>query len=85
VKVPELPEHDSVEVPDVPSATLVGDSVQVSPVDGETAEVRATVPVNPWSELMVTVEVPETPARKVTVVELAETVKSCTTNETATE
>jgi hypothetical protein len=69
----------------VPNATLVGDTVQVRPVEGETADVRATVPVNPWSEVTVTVEVPENPVSTVAVVGFAETVKSCTVNVTATE
>jgi hypothetical protein len=69
----------------VPNATLVGDTMQVRPVEGDAAEVRATVPVNPWSEVTVMVEVPEPPARTVTAVGLAETVKSCTVKVTATE
>ena len=47
VYVPALPLQESVEVPEVPSVTLVGLRVQVSPVDGETDDVRLTVPVNP--------------------------------------
>lgn len=83
--MPALPEHDSEEVPEEPNVTLVGDNVQVRPVDGDTFDVRATVPVNPWSELTVIVEAPETPARTVTVVGLAETVKSWTVNATVAE
>jgi len=63
-------------VPDVPNVTLVGDSAQVIPVEGVTLEVSATLPVNPWSAVIVTIEVPEAPASAVTVVGLAETVKS---------
>ena len=47
VYVPALPLQDRVEVPDVPKVTLVGLSVQVSPVEGETDDARLTVPVNP--------------------------------------
>jgi hypothetical protein len=61
-------------VPEVPNVTLVGDSVQVIPVEGVTLEVRAMLPAKPWSEVTVTIEVPEAPARTVTLVGLAETV-----------
>ena len=69
----------------MPNATLVGDIVQVRPVEGDTADVRATVPVNPWSEVTVMVELPENPVNTIVVVGLAETAKSCTVNVTATE
>jgi hypothetical protein len=65
-----------VDVPEVPRVTLVGVSVHVRPVAGEIVSVRATVPVNPWSEVTVIVEVPLALARTVTVVGLAATVKS---------
>lgn len=68
--------HDSVDVPEVPRVTLVGLSAQVSPVDGDTEDDRVTVPVNPWIELTVIVEVPVAPAVIVTFVGLAVTVKS---------
>ena len=58
--------------------TLVGVRVQVKPVAGDTAEVRLTTPVKPFSAVTVIVEVPEAPARIVTVVGLAAMVKSCT-------
>jgi hypothetical protein len=61
-------------VPEVPNVTLVGDSVQVIPVEGVTLEVRAMLPANPWSGVTVTIEVPEAPARTVTLVGLAEIV-----------
>jgi hypothetical protein len=63
---------------------LVGDSVQVRPA-GETDEVRATVPVNPWSGATVIVEVPAALARAVTLVGLAVTVKSLTVTATVAE
>jgi hypothetical protein len=70
------------------SATLVGDSVQVRPVEGETVAVRLTVPVNPPEPVTVIVDVPVAPARTVTVVGLAESVKlagGLTLNVTVTE
>jgi hypothetical protein len=36
-----------VEVLDVPNVRLVGDNVQVRPVEGDTLDVRAIAPVNP--------------------------------------
>jgi len=55
---------------------LVGVSEQVSPVDGDSACASVTVPVKPWRGVTVIVEVPEAPARMVTLVGLAVTVKS---------
>jgi hypothetical protein len=78
VYAPALPEQDSVEVPEVPRVTLVGVRVHVNPVAGETAAVSETVPAKPWSEVTVTVEVPDAPARTVTLVGLAVTEKSWT-------
>jgi hypothetical protein len=52
--------------------------VQVKPVAGETAAVRLTTPLKPCRPVTVIVEVPEAPARIVTVVGLAAIVKSCT-------
>ncbi len=78
VYVPTEPEQESVEVPEVPRVTLVGVKVQVRPVEGDIADVRATVPVKPWTVVTVIVEVPATPALTVTAVGLAVTVKSLT-------
>ena len=55
---------------------LAGVSVHVKPVAGEIDEVRATVPVNPWSGATVIVEVPAVPALAVTLVGAAVTEKS---------
>ena len=85
VYVPALPVHDSVEVPEVPRVTLVGVRVQARPVAGETAAVKLTVPVKPWTEPTVIVEVPEAPASTVTLVGLAVTVKSWTVKVTVAE
>jgi hypothetical protein len=85
------PEQDRVEVPLVVvalSATLVGDSEQVRPVEGETEDVRLTVPVNPPCPVTVIVEVPAAPALMVTEAGLAERVKPAgglTLNVTVTE
>ena len=65
-------------MPEVPRVTLVGVSVQVRPVDGETADVRVTVPVKPWTAVTVIVEVAAVPAFTVTLVGLAVIVKSLT-------
>jgi len=77
--LPADPEQDRVEVPLVVvelRATLVGDSVQVRPVEGETVSVRLTVPVNPPEPVTVMVEVPVAPALIKTLVGLAERVKA---------
>jgi len=50
--------------------------VQVNPVVGETAVERVTIPLNPFRAVTVIVEVPEAPARTVTDVGAAVTVKS---------
>ena len=65
-----------MEIPDVPRVTLVGDITHVRPVEGDTVTARFTVPAKPWTEVTVMVDVPLAPARTVTLVELAETVKS---------
>ncbi len=54
---------------------LAGVRVHVRPA-GETAEVRATVPVKPFTGATVMVEVAATPALTATLVGLAATVKS---------
>ncbi len=63
---------------------LVGLRVQVNPV-GDTVDVRATVPVNPFTGATVIVEVAVTPATTVALVGLAATVKSFTVTVTAAE
>jgi hypothetical protein len=75
VYAPAEPEQDRVEVPEVPKTMLVGLSVQVRPVLGDTEEVRVTVPVNPFWAVTVIVDVPVAPARTVTLVGLAVTEK----------
>ena len=56
---------------------LVGLRLQVSPA-GETVDVRATVPVKPFRGATVIVDDAVAPARTVTLVGLAVTVKSMT-------
>ncbi len=60
---------------------LLGVRVHVSPA-GETADVRATVPVNPLTGATVIVEMAAVPTVVVTAVGLAATVKSVTLNVT---
>ncbi len=57
---------------------LVGVRVQAIPVVGLMLEVRLTTPLKPLRAVTVMVEVPATPALTVTVVGLAEVVKSWT-------
>ncbi len=56
---------------------LDGVRVQVRPA-GDIVEVRATVPVNPFTGATVIVEMALAPARALMLVGLAETVKSVT-------
>ena len=70
--------HDRVEVSDVPRMTLVGLRVQVNPEEGDTNDVRVTVPVNELMAVTVIDDVPATPALTLTIVGLAVTEKSGT-------
>ena len=74
VNTPADPEHDRVEVPEVPRTMLVGDSVQVRPLLGATEDARLTVPMKPLPAVTVIVEVPVVPARTMMAVGLAVTV-----------
>jgi hypothetical protein len=65
---------DKVDVPEV--TMLLGDIVAPRPIEGVSA--RFTVPMNPLSAVIVTVELPVVPARIVMVVGLAATAKSTT-------
>jgi len=71
--------QDRVEVWLAPRTILGGDRVQVSPA-GETVEVRATVPVNPFTGATVIVEVAAVPTFTLALVGLAVTLKSVTVN-----
>lgn len=78
-----LPAHESVEAPE--PVTLVGVSVQVSPVVGDTVAVKLTAPLNPWRAVTVIADVPAVPALAVTDVGFAAIVKSWTVYETDAE
>ena len=69
--------HVSVLVPE-PPVMLVGLTEQVSPVEGETVVVRATVPVKPLTRATVIVDIALTPGVVLTVVGLADIWKSTT-------
>jgi len=60
----------------LPSVTLVGERVQLSPATGEMLVVSVTVPVNAWILVTNTVEVPTDPAFTVTLAGLSVTEKS---------
>lgn len=78
VNVPAVvPLQARVEVWAAPSTTPAGLSVQVRTAR-ETVEVRATVPVNPFTGETVIVEVADPPALAAMLVGLAATVKSVT-------
>jgi hypothetical protein len=71
VTVPaEVKVQERVEVPD-PPVTVAGVNVQA-----ELSAVRATSPVNPFTAVIVIVEAPGDPTEVVTVLGLAEMVKS---------
>jgi len=63
---------------------LVGLSEHARP-EGETVDVRVTVPVKPLTGVTVTVEVPVAPELMLTVVGLAVTVKSLTVKVTVAD
>ena len=72
--------HERVDVPLVtePSEMLVGDRVQVRPVEGEIIVVSETVPVKPLKPWTVTVDGPVEPDETMTLVGFVATVKSWT-------
>ncbi len=72
--------HDIAEVPE-PSMLMV-ERVHESPVAGDVATVRVTVPANPLTPVTVKVEFPAVPTVTLTAVGLATTVKSWTTKVT---
>ena len=75
---PADPEQDKLLVPDAPRVTLLGDTVHVRPVAGETVLDRETVPVNPRTLVTTMVELPVAPAFTVTVDAETSRVKSWT-------
>ena len=72
--------QDSVEVPLVtaPRVMLVGDRLQVRPVDGETTAVSETVPAKPLKPATVIVAVPAEPDKTATLAGFTVTLKSWT-------
>ena len=69
--------QDRLEVWEAPNTILLGVRVQVRP-EGETDEVKVTVPVNPLTGATVIVDVAAVPAFTLTLVGLAVTEKSVT-------
>ena len=76
VKVLAVPLQDKVAVPEVPRMIEAVENVQVKPDDGEVELVSATVPVKPFTDVTLIVELPKAPAKTVTLDGLAVTVKS---------
>ena len=68
--------HESVEVPE--PAMLAGDKLHDSPAKGETERDKLTIPVKPFTEATVTVDVPVPPVFRATVLGLALMLKSVT-------
>ncbi len=85
VNVLAIPLQERVAVPEVPRFTEDVENVQVNPDDGEVEFVSAMVPVKPFTDVTLIVELPPAPAKTVTLVGLARTVKSWTVYATATE
>jgi len=83
VTVNVLLAEDLQDIAKVPEpAMLMEESVQESPVVGDVATVRVTVPANPLTPATVKVEFPAVPTVTLTVAGLAATVKSWTTYDT---
>ena len=85
VDVLAIPLHDTVLVPEAPKLIEVAENEQPNPDDGEVEFVRATVPVKPFTDVTLIVELPIAPAKTVTLVGLAATVKSWTVYAIVTE
>lgn len=85
VNVLAIPLQERVAVPEVPRLIEDVENVQVNPDDGEVEFVRATVPVKPFTDVMLIVEVPTAPAKTVILDGVAVTVKSWTVYAIVTE
>jgi hypothetical protein len=72
------PLQDRVEVPEVPRLIEVVESEHVSPDAGEVEFVRATLPVKPFTDVTLMVELPTAPASTVRLDGLVVIVKSWT-------
>jgi len=78
VNVLAIPLQERVAVPEVPRFIEVVAKEHVNPNDGEVEFVRATVPVKPFTDVTLMVELPTAPAKTVILDGLAVTVKSWT-------
>ena len=85
VNVLAIPLQDRVAVPEVPRLTEAVEREHVNPDDGEVEFVRATVPVKPFTDVTLIVELPTAPAKTVTLDGLAVTMKSWTVYAIVTE
>jgi hypothetical protein len=78
--------HDNVDTPVAPSVTLEVSSVQAKPVVGDTSRTILTVPVKPFTGLIVIADlISRVPALTVTDAGLTDTVKSRTLYTIVTE
>lgn len=68
--------HERVEVPELPSVMLVGESVHARPDEGRIVWLSVTVPVRPCRLVTVIVAVPFAPAATARLVGDAVVVKS---------
>lgn len=80
-----IPLQERVAVPEAPRLIEDVENVQVNPEDGEVEFVRATVPVKPFADVTLIVELPTAPAKTVTLDGVAVTVKSWTMYAIVTE
>lgn len=78
VNVLAIPLQERVVVPEVPRLIEDVENVQVNPDDGEVEFVKATIPVKPFTDVTLIVELPKAPANTVTLDGLAVTAKSWT-------
>ena len=85
VNVLAIPLQDRVAVPEVPRLTEAVEREHVNPDDGEVEFVRATVPVKPFTDVTLIVELPTAPAKTIILDGLALTMKSWTVYAIVTE
>jgi hypothetical protein len=84
LKIPaDTPEHERVELPEVPKVTLVGLTEQWKSAEGDET-VKETVARNAFSAISVMIDVPETPGTRILLAGLAEMIKSGIGTETNT-
>src|SRR2546428_13968429 len=85
VNVLAIPLQERVAVPEVPRLTEAVEREHVNPDDGEVEFVRATVPVKPFTDVTLIVELPTAPAKTIILDGLALTMKSWTVYAIVTE